>query len=173
LKCLKGGISLDTEKNLMTAFEGECKAYFKYLAFARQAEEDGKTDIARLFRAVAEAEAVHAMNHFKAMSAMGDTEKNLLSSIDGETYEFTQMYPAFIEQSEREGNTRATISFKHASEVEKVHNGLYNKALDNMGRNKETEYHVCEICGNTVTGNAPENCRVCGAGIDKFRLLKD
>lgn len=164
---------MDTEKNLMTAFEGECKAHFKYLAFARQAEEEGKTDIARLFRAVAEAEAVHAMNHFRVMGGIGDTEKNLLAAIDGETYEFTQMYPGFIEQAENEGNSRATISFKHASQVEKIHNNLYNKALENIGRNRETEYHVCEICGNTVTGNAPEKCRVCGAGIDKFKLLKD
>jgi rubrerythrin len=164
---------LDTEKNLMTAFGGECKAHLKYLAFARQAEEEGKIDIARLFRAVAEAEAIHAMNHLKVMGGIDDTEKNLLAAIDGETYEFTQMYPYFIEQAEQEGNTRATISFKHASEVEKIHNNLYNNALKNIGRNRDTEYHVCEICGNTVTGNAPEKCRVCGAGIDKFRLLKD
>jgi rubrerythrin len=164
---------LDTEKNLMTAFEGECKAHFKYLAFARQAEEEGKTDIARLFRAVAEAEAIHATNHLKVMGEIGDTEKNLLAAIDGETYEFTQMYPAFIEQAEKETNTRAAISFTHASEVEKIHNNLYNKALENISRNRETEYHICEICGNTVAGNAPEKCRVCGAGIDKFKLLKD
>jgi rubrerythrin len=157
----------------MTAFEGECKAYFKYLAFAERAEEEGNLQIARLFRAVAAAEAVHAMNHLKVMGEIEDTEKNLLSAIDGETCECTHMYPAFIEQAEKEANTRAAISFRHASEVEKIHNSLYSKILDNMGRIKDAEYHVCEICGNTVGGNAPEKCPVCGAGIDKFKLMKD
>lgn len=164
---------MDTEKNLMTAFEGECKAYFRYLAFAHRAEEDGKGEIARLFRAIAEAEAIHAMNHYKVMGGIEDTEKNLLAAIDGETYEFTQMYPAFIEQAEKEANTRAAISFRHASDVEKIHNNLYSNALGNIGRNRETEYHVCEICGNTVAGNAPDKCPVCGAGMDKFRMMKD
>jgi rubrerythrin len=173
MKIRIGGLFLDTEKNLMVAFEGECKAHFRYLAYARQAEEEGKKDIARLFRAVAEAEAVHAMNHLKVLGGFDDTEKNLLAAIDGETYEFTQMYPGFIEQAEKETNTRAALSFKHASDVEKIHNNLYSNALDNLGRNRETEYHVCEICGNTVTGNAPEKCYVCGAGIDKFKLMKD
>ena len=164
---------MDTRENLMAAFEGECKAHFKYLAFARIAEKEGHREIARLFRAVAEAEAIHAMTHLEVLGEAGNTEQNLLSAIDGETYEFTQMYPAFIEQSEKEANTRATISFRNASEVEKVHNGLYNNALENLGKNKDTEYHVCEICGNTVAGNAPDKCPVCGASIDKFRIIKD
>ena len=164
---------MSTRENLMAAFEGECKAHFKYLAFARIAEKEGHREVARLFRAVAEAEAIHALAHFEVSGEAGDTEKNLIAAIDGETYEFTQMYPAFIEQSEKEANTRATISFKNASEVEKVHNGLYNNALDKLGKNKDTEYHVCEICGNTVAGNAPDKCPVCGASIDKFKIIKD
>ncbi len=164
---------MNTKENLMAAFEGECKAHFKYLAFAGIAEKEGHREVARLFRAVAEAEAIHALSHFNIMGEAEDTEKNLMAAIDGETYEFTQMYPAFIEQSEKEGNTRATISFRNASEVEKVHNGLYNNAFGNLGKNKETEYHVCEICGNTVAGNAPDKCPVCGASIDKFKIVKD
>jgi len=164
---------LSTRENLMAAFEGECKAHFRYLAFAKIAEKEGNREVARLFRAVAEAEAIHALNHFNVMSEAGDTEINLMSAIDGETYEFTQMYPAFIEQSEKETNTRATVSFRNASEVEKIHGNLYNNALENLGKNRETEYHICEICGNTVAGDAPEKCPICGARIDKFRTLRD
>ena len=156
----------------MAAFEGESKAYFRYLAFAKIAEKEGHGEVARLFRAVAEAEAIHALNHFEVMGDAGDTEKNLMSAIDGETYEFTQMYPAFIESADKEGENRAKISFRHASEVEKVHNALYNDTLQKLGRNKETEYHICEICGNTVAGNPPEKCPICGAAIDKFKLLR-
>ena len=119
-----------------------------------------------------QAEAVHALNHFEVMGAAGDTEKNLMSAIDGETYEFTQMYPAFIETADQEGENRARISFQHASEVEKVHNALYSEALENLGRNKETDYHICEVCGNTVAGNPPEKCPICGASIEKFKLLR-
>lgn len=167
-----GGL-LSTSENLMAAFEGECKAHFKYLAFAKIAENEGHREVARLFRAVAEAEAIHALAHFNILGEAKDTEQNLMAAIDGEAYEFTQMYPAFIEQSDKEANTRATISFRNASEVEKVHNILYSNALENLGKNKETEYHVCEICGNTVAGNAPDKCAVCGASIDKFKIIKD
>jgi rubrerythrin len=164
---------LSTRENLMTAFEGECKAHFKYLAYAAIADKEGRREVAALFRAIAQAEAIHALHHLEAMGEGGNTEKNLMSAIDGETYEFTQMYPAFIEQSEKNGDLRATISFKNASEVEKIHNGLFNRALENLGRNKETEYHVCSVCGNTVPGNAPDKCPVCGALIDKFKIVKD
>ncbi|UCE66798.1 MAG: rubrerythrin family protein [Candidatus Zixiibacteriota bacterium] len=164
---------MSTRENLMAAFEGECKAHFRYLAFAVIAEREGHHEVARLFRAVAEAEAIHALAHFDILGEAGDTEQNLMSAIDGETYEFTQMYPAFIEQSENEANTRATISFRNASEVEKIHNNLYSKALENLGKNRKSEYHVCEICGNTVAGNAPDKCPVCGASIDKFKIFKD
>jgi rubrerythrin len=167
----KGGF-LSTKNNLLAAFGGESKAHFKYLAYARIAEKEGHREIARLFRAVAEAEAIHALNHFEVMGEAGDTEKNLLSAIDGETYEFTQMYPGFIETADKEGENRARISFRLASNVEKIHNALYSDALEKLGRYKEMEYHICEVCGNTVAGNAPEKCPICGAGIDKFRLLR-
>ena len=163
---------MGTKQNLATAFEGECKAHFRYLAYAAIAEKEGHHEVAKLFRAVAEAEAIHALNHFKVMGEAGDTETNLYSAIDGETYEFTQMYPAFIKTADQEGEGRARISFRNASEVEKVHNALYSDALEKSGHYKETEYHICEICGNTVAGNPPEKCPVCGAGIDKFRLMR-
>lgn len=163
---------MSTKENLMAAFEGECKAHMKYLAYAGIAEKEGHTEVARLFRAVAEAEAIHALSHFEVMGEAGDTEKNLMSAIDGETYEFTQMYPAFIDAADKESEGRAKISFRHASDVEKVHNALYSDALEKLGRNKETEYHICEVCGNTVAGDPPEKCPVCGANIDKFKLIR-
>jgi rubrerythrin len=167
----RGG-NVTTEQNLKTAFMGESQAYMKYSAFAAKAEKEGHRQVARLFRAIAEAEKVHALNHFAVMGGSGDTSSNITSAIDGETYEFTQMYPGFIEQAEQEESSRAAASFRAASAVEKIHSNLYNKALKNLDRNKEEDYYVCSVCGNTVAGAIPDKCEVCGAAAGKFRFVE-
>jgi rubrerythrin len=167
----RGG-DVNTEENLQAAFQGESQAYVKYSAYAVKAEKEGHRQVARLFRAIAEAEKVHALNHFAVMGGAGNTSTNMAAAIDGETYEFTQMYPGFIEQAEQEDESRAAASFRNASVVEKIHGNLYNGALKNLGRNREEDYYVCSVCGNTVAGGIPDRCEVCGAAPDKFRYIK-
>ncbi len=163
---------MKTDDNLKAAFEGECKAYMKYIAFAKAAENEGQGQIAKLFRAIAEAEKVHALNHFAIMGESGSVEQNTTSAIDAETYEFTQMYPAFIRQAEHDSHARAEASFKGASAVEKIHSGLLSDSLASPGRSKEEDYYVCTICGNTVPGAIPGKCAVCGTASDKFRFVE-
>lgn len=161
----------NTTKNLEDAFAGESQASRRYLFFAEKAESEGHPQIARLFRAAAGAETVHARNHLEVMGGIGPTEENLKGAISGENYEFTEMYPAFIEQAKAEGNERAEISFSCANKVEKVHHGLYQKALEALEAGKELKaepYFVCSVCGYTVGGEAPERCPVCGAPRSKF-----
>jgi rubrerythrin len=161
-----------TDDNLKAAFEGECKAYMKYLAFAGAAEKEGQRQIAKLFRALAEAEKVHALNHFAIMGEARGVEQNATSAVDSETYEFTQMYPAFIKQAEQDSHSRAAASFRGASAVEKIHSGLLNNALSSIGRSREEDYYVCTVCGNTVPGTMPDKCSVCGAASDKFKFVE-
>ena len=163
---------MKTDDNLTAAFEGECRAYMKYLAFARAAENEGQRQIAKLFRAISEAERIHALNHFAVMEESGNIEQNTASAIDAETYEFTQMYPAFIRQAEHDSDSRAAASFRGASAVEKIHNTLLSDALKSLGRGKEEDYYVCTVCGNTVRGALPGKCTVCGAANDKFRFVE-
>ncbi len=152
-----------TEKDLQDAFAGESQANRKYLAFAKKADEEGYAQAAKLFRAAAEAETVHAHNHLKALDGIKSTKENLEEAIGGETFEFESMYPGMIESAKAEGNTMAQRSFHVANEVEKIHAALYKKALDTLGNNDETDYYVCQICGNTVEGEAPDECPICGA----------
>ncbi|MEE9555062.1 MAG: rubrerythrin family protein [candidate division Zixibacteria bacterium] len=159
---------MNTEDNLKEAFAGESQAYMSYHAYARAAEKEGHKQIARLFRAVAEAEKIHALAHFGVMGKSTTTDKNLEAAIEGETYEFTQMYPAFIDKAKSESNKRAQVSFGNASEVEKIHSVLYKEALDNLGKNEETFYYVCPICGNTHAGDVPGKCDICGVAGDRF-----
>jgi len=160
-----------TEKNLQDAFAGESQANRKYLAFAVKAEEEGYPQVARLFRAAAEAETIHAHNHLREMGGIGSTRENLEAAIGGETYEFEKMYPAMIDEARAEGRDAALRSFNFANEVEKVHAELYRKALENLGSNADVDYHVCGVCGNTVEGEAPDKCPVCGAGKEAFRQI--
>ena len=157
-----------TEDNLKGAFAGESQANRKYLAYAKKAEEEGLDQIARLFRAAAEAETIHAHSHLKALKGVGNTVENLRDAIAGETHEFTSMYPQMILDAESEGESTALKSFAYANAVEKVHAALYEKALSDIGKNEETDYYVCKICGNTVEGSAPDACEVCGAGKSAF-----
>jgi rubrerythrin len=152
-----------TENNLKEAFAGESQANRKYLAFAKKAEEEGYKQVAKLFRAAAEAETVHAHNHLRELGGIKSTKENLEQAITGESFEFQKMYPAMIEEAKQEGIKGAERSFTIANEVEKVHAGLYQKALDNLGKNEEHDYYICKVCGYTAEGEAPDTCPVCGA----------
>lgn len=160
-----------TEKGLAEAFAGESQANRKYLAFAKKAEEEGYKQVAKLFRAAAEAETVHAHNHLKAMGGIKSTKENLEAAIKGETYEFESMYPPMIADANAEGKEDAKRSFSWANEVEKIHARLYKEALENLGNNKEVDYYVCGLCGNTVEGSAPDKCPICGADKQMFKKI--
>jgi len=161
----------NTAANLQEAFAGESQANRKYLAYAKQAERDGHPQVAKLFRAVAAAETIHAHAHLRAMGGIGSTVDNLKAAIEGETHEFTDMYPAMIEAAKAEGHKAAARSFTYANEVEKVHAALYREALANLDALAETDYHVCAVCGHTVAGAAPEKCVVCGANARAFEKI--
>ncbi|HUJ16383.1 MAG TPA: rubrerythrin family protein [Nitrospirota bacterium] len=161
-----------TEQNLKDAFAGESQANRKYLAFAKKAEEEGYFQAARLFRAAAAAETIHAHNHLRELKGVKSTRENLLEAITGESYEFQKMYPRMIDDAVAEGQQFALRSFTFANEVEKVHAALYKKALDNLesaGRNKTLDYFVCTVCGYTAEGAAPDECPVCKARKQAFR----
>ncbi len=160
-----------TEKNLQDAFAGESQANRKYLAFAKKADSEGYPQVAKLFRAAAEAETVHAHNHLKQLDGIKSTKENLEAAINGESFEFQEMYPQMIKDAEEEDNKGALRSFNYANEVEKIHADLYRKALENLGNNEEADYHVCEVCGYTAEGEAPEKCPVCGAKKELFRKV--
>lgn len=152
---------MSTMDNLKEAFAGESQANHKYMAFARKADEEGYTQIAKLFRAAAEAERVHAHNHFTIMGGINSTEENMKVAISGEIDEFEGMYPDFIEEAKKEGNKKAVWTFDVANEVEQIHAVLYKKALESIGKNEEVDYYVCGCCGNTVENEAPDICPVC------------
>ena len=160
-----------TEAHLKEAFAGESQANRKYLAFAFQAEKDGHPAVARLFRAAAQAETVHAHAHLRALGGVHDTAANLRQAVSGETHEFMSMYPRMIADAEAEGNRAAARSFRFANAVEKVHAELYQKALAELGKNAEAAYWVCNVCGNTVAGEPPETCPICGAKRAAFRKI--
>lgn len=161
-----------TNDNLKTAFAGESQANRKYTAFARKADDDGFPQVARLFRAAAAAETVHAVNHFKADNGVQSTAENLKEAINGEHYEWTSMYPPFIEEAKIEGDKKALNSFSWAWEVEKVHEELYQKALDTLEKPaEEFDYYICPVCGFTHERNAPEKCPICGAPGKRFEKI--
>ncbi len=159
-----------TQDNLKEAFAGESQANRKYLAFAQQAEKDGFANVAKLFRTAAEAETIHAMGHFKAMDGIGTTAENLQAAVDGETYEYTEMYPPMLEQAESEGH-KAKRMFNLAAKAEAIHAGLYAQALESVKQGKDLDVgdiYLCPICGHIEFGNAPDACPICGAKGEKF-----
>lgn len=161
-----------TEKNLQEAFAGESQANRKYLAFAKKAEQEGNRQIAKLFRAAADAETVHAFNHLRALGIIKSTKENLETAISGESYEFQKMYPQMINDAKEEDKKGAVMSFNYANEVEKIHAELYKKALENFGKNPEVDYYVCKVCGNTVEGEPPEKCPICGSPKKMFKKIE-
>jgi rubrerythrin len=157
-------MGITSKQNLQDAFAGESQANRKYLAFARQADKEGYPQAAKLFRAAAEAETIHAHSHLRALGGIKTTRENLQEAIAGETHEFTSMYPAMIAAAEAEGAEQALRSFRYANEVEKVHAELYDKALAALDDKGELyDYYICPVCGHTVAKGAPDSCIVCGA----------
>ena len=162
-----------TEGFLMEAFAGESQANRKYTAFAVQADKDGFTQAARLFRAAAEAEAVHAANHLRALKAIKGTKENLREAIAGETHEFKEMYPEMIAAAKAEGAKDAERSFNYANAVEEYHARLYHDMLEGLEAKKESNpYFVCPVCGMTVEGEAPAKCPVCGVKGAMFKKVE-
>ncbi len=163
-----------TLENLQAAFAGESQANRKYLAFAKRAEAEGFPQIAKLFRAAAAAETIHAINHLKAMEGVLSTAENLAAAIGGENYEVVSMYPPMLDCAGSEGDKKAERSFRLALEVEKVHEELYRKAAEALKTGKdapETEYYVCPICGYTHEGPMNGKCPVCSTPADKFEKV--
>ncbi len=164
-----------TTENLKEAFAGESQANRKYLAFAKKADADGKPQIAKLFRAAAAAETIHAHAHFNALEGVNSTEENLHAAIQGEGFEFKTMYPRFIDEAENEASQKALMSFKNAMVVEEIHHRLYSEALktaENGNDLADRPIFVCDVCGNTVYIEAPAKCPVCGASASHFMTIE-
>lgn len=154
-----------TQDNLKDAFAGESQANQKYKAFAKKAEKEGFANIAKLFRTTAEAERIHAEGHLRALDLIASTAENLQSAIDGETFEFTTMYPPMVEQATGEGHKAKTM-FRFAVEAEEVHAKIYTKALEAVKSGTDidiSDFHLCPICGYIEIGDLPEKCPVCNA----------
>jgi rubrerythrin len=165
-------MSKQTIENLKAAFAGEAEANRKYTYFAEKAEKEGFDQVAKLFRAAAHAEAIHARNHLNALAAIQGTAENLQSAIAGESYEVVSMYPGFIDEAKLAEEKKATRSFKWAMEVEKVHEALFRQALTSLEQpGTEVDYYVCPFCGYTHAGPMSDKCPVCGAPAEKFEKM--
>ena len=162
---------MSTQENLQHAFAGESQANRKYLAFAAKAEKEGFSQVAKLFRAVAEAETIHAHAHLRAMDGVGGTLENLKAAIAGEAHEFSNMYPPFVAEAQQEGNKRAVQSMQSAMEVEKVHHRLFEQALAAVSAGQDltgVDIYLCPVCGHVEFGQPPEQCPVCNVKKDKY-----
>jgi rubrerythrin len=160
-----------TARNLKEAFAGESQANRRYLAFALKADEEGFHNLARLFRAIAESETIHAVNHLKCMKGVRSSPENVEEAFQGEKAEYTGMYPMFIEQAKRDINNDALKTFYWANEAEKTHGDFFEKALESLKKEKDIqigELHVCSVCGFTLEGDLPEKCPVCGEDKERF-----
>ncbi len=160
-----------TNENLKAAFSGESQANRRYLAYARKADEEGLPQVAKLFRAAAEAETIHALNHLRIMGEIKSTKENLDTAVSGETFEFKTMYPEYLVEAKSAGNKHAVWSFDMANQVEQIHANLFSTAVEALETGKKmvsVDYFVCSVCGNTVEGEAPETCPICGAPKTKF-----
>jgi rubrerythrin len=162
-----------SEQFLKEAFAGESQANRKYLAFAAKADQEGHPQVARLFRAAAEAETVHAHNHLRTLGGIKSTKENLQEAVAGETHEFKKMYPEMIGAAKAEANKPAERTFNFANEVEKIHAQLYQNLLDNLGKSQENyAYYVCPVCGFTAEKAAPGICPVCGTKGEMFKKIE-
>ena len=162
---------MKSTENLKHAFAGESQANRRYLAFARKAEEEGLIQIAKLFRAAAEAETIHALNHLRILGEIRSTAENLDTAISGETFEFQKMYPGYLEVAKQEENKRASWSFGVANQVEMIHASLFNKAAEALTKGHDLDkssYYVCGVCGNTVENEPPDKCPICNAPKKEF-----
>ncbi len=161
-----------TEKDLKDAFAGESQANRTYLAFAKKAEQEGFRQVAKLFRAAAEAETVHAHSHLREIGTIKSTRENIEYAMAGEIHEFKSMYPQMIEHAKSEGIQGALRSFSYANDVEKIHADLYKKALDALGKETPVEYYVCQVCGMTVENGPPDECPVCKSKKAAFKKVE-
>jgi rubrerythrin len=162
-----------TNDNLRAAFAGESQANRMYLAFAQQADQDGLPQIAKLFRAAAEAETIHALAHLRNAGLVGTTVENLSHAVKGETYEYSEMYPPMTAQAEREGH-KARVMFGYAEKAEKVHADLYQKALEAASQGRDLpagQLYVCPVCGHLEWGTPPERCPICRAAASRFQSV--
>lgn len=161
-----------TQANLQAAFAGESQAHMKYAIFSEVAEKEGKPNIARMFKAVAYAETVHAANHLRVLGGVKSTADNLESALAGETFEIEEMYPVYNSDAKLQGEKDAERSTRYALEAEKIHAQMYKKAREVAGQGKDIQLetvHICSVCGYTAEGSAPEYCPVCGAKKTAFK----
>lgn len=166
---------MTTQENLAAAFAGESQANRKYLAFAKKADVDGLPQLAKLFRATAEAETIHAHAHLKAMDGIKSSLENLKTAIEGEAHEFKEMYPEFLAQARKDKNQKAEFAFAYAMAVEEIHHNLYEKALAAVEGGKDlpdADIYVCPVCGNTVEGQVPDSCPVCSVPGKNFTKIQ-
>jgi rubrerythrin len=168
-------MAFKTEDNIQAAFAGESKANQRYTLFAEKAVKEGYPTLAKLFRAVAEAEKVHLRNHLSAIDAIGSTKDNLLAASIAEHQEFTGMYPVYIEVAREERADRAELTFTWANKVEKIHYDYFEAALKDFKEGRQiadASYYVCQVCGNTVRNDVPDKCPVCGAPGTRFKKVE-
>lgn len=154
---------MSTKENLMAAFAGESQANRKYLAFAKKAEQEGYVAAAKMFKAAAEAETIHAHGHLAAAGGIGSTVENLEGAVSGETFEFEEMYPPYLEEAKKAGDSAAVKSFTYALEAEKVHASLFSSVLSKLSKDDKSEFYLCPVCGYIHKNSTPENCPICGA----------
>jgi rubrerythrin len=166
------GGNLNTDTNLEKSFASEAQTSIRYSAYASIAEKEGYRQVALMFKALAEAEKVRAINTLKAIGELEKTSDNLYAAVDGKTFDFTQRYPAYIEQAEIDDEQKAKDTFQTALNIAKNHIKLLHEALDNLGRNKDHLYWVCAICGNIDTEEMPVSCKMCGVGREKFTKVE-
>ncbi len=157
-----------TDQHLNQAFIGEAKACLRLLAYAEKAETEGYPQMAKLFRAISAAERVHALKHLRLMKLVGTTEENLKASFERETSISENVYPEMIRVAEEEGRTPVRVSFSQARDAEDFHAKLYKNAIEHMLEERETTYHVCQVCGYVADGQAPDQCPVCNAPKTQF-----
>ncbi len=160
-----------TETDLLEAFAGESQANRKYLAFAKKADREGHPQAAKLFRAAAESETVHAHKHLNFIGGVGDTTTNLSAAVEGEEYEYMKMYPAFMADASAAGDDDIAQYIKYVAKVEEGHATLYKEMIDNLGNAEEVAYYVCGYCGHLHVGQAPEKCPICGSPKSVFREI--
>lgn len=162
-----------TRQNVLTAFVGEAKAYFRLLAYAEKADEEQEPQIALLFRAIAEAERVHATRQLNLVKDLlvKDTDTNLKASFQREKTVSENTYPDFIKDAEDEGETVAALAFSHARDAESYHAKLYERAIYHVIKNVVKAYHVCQVCGYVTDKKIPKKCPVCGAPPEKFKTV--
>jgi rubrerythrin len=166
---------MSTEQNLLAAFAGESQANRRYTAFGRKAEADGWAQVARLFRGIAEAETVHALNEFGVADGVKSTPENLQTAMAGEYYEYTEMYPNFTAEAKQDGNLKAEVTFRRTRTVEELHYNLYKGAFESVSSGKDlpaASVYICPVCGHTVVGGLPDKCPVCDTRKDRYFEVK-